>query len=112
MTILLQANAQRKTIPFTEFIPSPDDDINYGLYAKIVRDGLPKTKEPKKVIIVGAGAAGLTAGYLLKQAGHEVRQPLKICFSVALDLHSKILDAPLSVQFSSFSCSCQQNLAK
>ena len=71
-------------MPFSEFIPSPDDDINYGLYAKVVRDGLPKTKEPKKIIIVGAGAAGLTAGYLLKQAGHEVRQQLKFCFSVAL----------------------------
>ena len=80
---MLQTNAQMKTIPFTEFIPSPDDDINYGLYAKIVRDGLPKTKEPK-VIIVGAGAAGLTAGYILKQAGHQVRQPGNFCFSVAL----------------------------
>ena len=85
MTILLQTNAQRKTIPFTEFIPSPDDDINYGLYAKIVRDGLPKTKEPKKVIIVGAGAAGLTAGYILKQAGHQVRQSGNFCFSVTLE---------------------------
>ena len=80
VTIFLQINAQKKSVPFSELIPSPDDDINYGLYAKVVKDGLPKTKQPKKVIIVGAGAAGLTAGYLLKQAGHQVRQPLRIKF--------------------------------
>lgn len=31
-----------------------------------------KTERPKKVIIVGAGLAGLTAGYELSKAGHEV----------------------------------------
>ena len=84
VTIFLQINAQRKSIPFSELIPSPDDDINYGLYAKLVKDGLPKAKQPKKVIIVGAGAAGLTAGYMLKKAGHQVRQSLKIYFFDAL----------------------------
>ncbi|MFC0558965.1 flavin monoamine oxidase family protein [Halalkalibacter alkalisediminis] len=38
----------------------------------IIRNGLEKTKIPKKIIIVGAGMAGLVSASLLKQAGHNV----------------------------------------
>ncbi|MBM4430221.1 MAG: FAD-dependent oxidoreductase [Chloroflexi bacterium] len=39
----------------------------------IVRDGLhPKDARAKKVIVVGAGMAGLVAAYELDRAGHEV----------------------------------------
>ncbi|XP_072035398.1 L-amino-acid oxidase-like [Amphiura filiformis] len=38
----------------------------------IAKNGLPKTSDPKHVIIIGAGIAGLTAGKLLKDAGHKV----------------------------------------
>ncbi|BCU81858.1 putative L-amino-acid oxidase YobN [Polycladomyces abyssicola] len=38
----------------------------------IIRHGLPKTQIPKKIIIVGAGMAGLVSASLLKQAGHHV----------------------------------------
>lgn len=38
----------------------------------IIRDGLPKTNPPQKVIVVGAGMAGLAAAYELKRAGHTV----------------------------------------
>ena len=39
----------------------------------IVQSGLqPKTVAPKKIVIVGAGVAGLVAAYELKRAGHEV----------------------------------------
>jgi len=37
-----------------------------------IRNGLPKTKIPKKIIIIGAGMAGLVAASLLKQAGHDI----------------------------------------
>jgi len=38
----------------------------------IIRYGLKKTHIPKKIIIVGAGMAGLVSASLLKQAGHDV----------------------------------------
>jgi monoamine oxidase len=38
----------------------------------IIRNGLEKTKVPKKIIIIGAGMAGLVSASLLKQAGHNV----------------------------------------
>ena len=43
-------------------------------YLDIIRQGIEKkfgSGKPKKVIIVGAGLAGLTAGYELKRAGHS-----------------------------------------
>ncbi|MGK4585553.1 flavin monoamine oxidase family protein [Kitasatospora sp. HPMI-4] len=42
-------------------------------YLRILIDGkLPPRAARKKVLVVGAGVAGMTAAYLLKQAGHEV----------------------------------------
>ncbi len=41
----------------------------------VLRGGLPRVAEgaaPRHVVIVGAGIAGLTAGMLLKEAGHKV----------------------------------------
>jgi len=40
----------------------------------IVQSGLqPRTIKPTKIIVVGAGMAGLVAGYELQQAGHDVK---------------------------------------
>jgi monoamine oxidase len=38
----------------------------------LIDEGLPRTGKPKRVLIVGAGIAGLVAGSLLKNAGHTV----------------------------------------
>ncbi|KHF38931.1 flavin monoamine oxidase family protein [Halalkalibacter okhensis] len=38
----------------------------------IIRNGLNKSEIPKKIIIIGAGMAGLVSASLLKQAGHDV----------------------------------------
>ena len=43
-------------------------------YVDIVKQGIAKkfhSERPKKVIVVGAGLAGLSAAYELLQAGHE-----------------------------------------
>ena len=56
--------------PFPEY--DSGQQISYDDLLKIVRHGLPKTTSSKKIIVVGAGIAGLSAAYMLKQAGHKV----------------------------------------
>jgi len=47
-------------------------DKYYAQYIDLVHKGLqPRPNQPKKVIIVGAGMAGLTAAYELLRAGHD-----------------------------------------
>ena len=47
-------------------------DVIVQQYIEIADRGLEPTDAPKDVIIIGAGAAGLVAGTLLKDAGHNV----------------------------------------
>jgi monoamine oxidase len=41
-------------------------------YPSIIQGGLEPTAQPQKVIVVGAGMAGLVSAYELKRAGHDV----------------------------------------
>nr|XP_028569573.1 L-amino-acid oxidase-like isoform X1 [Podarcis muralis]XP_028569574.1 L-amino-acid oxidase-like isoform X1 [Podarcis muralis]XP_028569575.1 L-amino-acid oxidase-like isoform X1 [Podarcis muralis]XP_028569576.1 L-amino-acid oxidase-like isoform X1 [Podarcis muralis] len=48
------------------------EDPEYEGLLDIAKDGLGKTEEPRRIAIVGAGVAGLTAGKVLLDAGHKV----------------------------------------
>lgn len=47
-------------------------DTDYSELLDIVNKGLPATKTPRHVAIIGGGIAGLTAAKFLEDAGHQV----------------------------------------
>lgn len=47
-------------------------DSDYGELLDLVEKGLPASKSPGHVAVVGGGIAGLTAAKLLEDAGHKV----------------------------------------
>jgi len=53
-------------------VPIPEGEPLFVAQRKIILQGLPKAKEKKTIIIVGAGVSGLCAGYELRRAGYKV----------------------------------------
>ncbi|WP_161568370.1 flavin monoamine oxidase family protein [Anaerobacillus alkaliphilus] len=48
------------------------EQLTLSAMIHLVQNGLKKNSAPKKVVIIGAGMAGLVSASLLKQAGHHV----------------------------------------
>ena len=48
------------------------EDLKLAYLRTLIDNGLPRASQPRNVLIVGAGIAGLAAGTLLKNAGHNV----------------------------------------
>ncbi|GGK89351.1 amine oxidase [Sphaerisporangium melleum] len=47
-------------------------DLKLKYLRVLIDQGLPRTRTPKKVLVIGAGIAGLAAAALLERAGHHV----------------------------------------
>lgn len=47
-------------------------DTDYGELLDIVEKGLPASRSPRHVAVIGGGIAGLTAAKFLEDAGHKV----------------------------------------
>jgi monoamine oxidase len=53
-------------------LTDPNAAAEDALYARIIKEGIPRTDTARNVAVVGAGVSGMVAASLLSQAGHHV----------------------------------------
>lgn len=75
----LEWKAVHSQDPFERCMQDPD----YEQLLRIAVLGLNRTAMPQRVIVVGAGVAGLVAAKVLSDAGHKVRSGLRSTLSLS-----------------------------
>ncbi|XP_012979640.1 L-amino-acid oxidase isoform X2 [Mesocricetus auratus] len=70
--LVLTASLDWKTASSLNLFDKCMEDLDYEQLLRVVTLGLNRTLRPQKVVVVGAGVAGLTAAKVLSDAGHKV----------------------------------------
>lgn len=67
-----RCEAARRLACMLLMVDEAGNDLTLRYLKILIETGLPRTTAPRKILVAGAGIAGLVAGHLLKTAGHHV----------------------------------------